>query len=109
MTRLRRLFRRSNLDRELAGEIAAHIEEKADELMESGMSREDALLAARSGFGNRTSVFEQSREVWTFQAIESVFRDIRIGAGRFAARRCSPRARLLRWRSGSAPVWPSSA
>ncbi len=80
MTRLRQLFRRSNLDRELAAEIAAHIEEKADELMESGMSREEALLAARADFGNRTRVFEQSREVWTFQVIESLFRDVRIGA-----------------------------
>ncbi len=80
MSRLRRFFRRSSLDRELAGEIAAHIQETADELMESGMSREDALLAARSRFGNRTAMFEQSRDVWSFEVIESFFRDLRTSA-----------------------------
>jgi len=80
MNRLRQFFRRSSLDRELDGEIAAHIQEMADELMESGMSREDGLLTARTRFGNRTAVFEQSREVWSFHTIESFFRDLRMGA-----------------------------
>ena len=80
MKRIRRLFHRRSLDRELAGEIAAHIEEKADELMESGMPREDALRAARSQFGNGTAVHEQSRDIWSFVFIESMLRDLRIGA-----------------------------
>jgi len=80
MSRLRQLFRRRRLDRELAGEIAAHIEEKADELVEGGMSREKARLAARAHFGNSLAVLEQSREVWAFAPIESLLRDLRIAA-----------------------------
>lgn len=80
MRRLIQLFRRRQLDRELASEIAAHIEERAEELMESGMEPAEALLAARVQFGNRTAVLEQSREVWSFTRIESLLRDLRLGA-----------------------------
>jgi putative ABC transport system permease protein len=80
MSRLSRLFRRRQLDDELAGEISAYIEEKADELVEAGMSRQEALLAARAHFGNRTAIFEQSREVWRFEAVECLLRDLRIAA-----------------------------
>jgi putative ABC transport system permease protein len=80
MSRLGRLLGRRRLDEELAGEISAHIAEKADELVEAGMSREEALLAARAQFGNRTAIFEQSREEWSFQPIETTLRDFRIGA-----------------------------
>ncbi len=48
--------------------------------MASGMSREDALRAARSHFGNATILQEESRDVWTFMALESLLRDLRIGA-----------------------------
>jgi hypothetical protein len=64
----------------LAAEIEGHIEERAEELMESGMNPPDALRAARVQFGNRTAVLEQSREVWTFPRFESLLHDMRIGA-----------------------------
>jgi len=80
MSRLGRLFHRRQLDDELAGEIAAHIAEKADELVEAGMSPEAAALAARAHFGNRTAILEQSREEWSFHALETLLRDLRIAA-----------------------------
>ncbi len=80
MSRLGRLFGRRQLDDELAGEIAAHIAEKADELVEAGMSPEAAALAARAHFGNRTAILEQSREEWGFRALETLLRDLRIAA-----------------------------
>lgn len=80
MRRVTRFFRRHTVDAELASEIAAHIEEKADDLMASGMSREEALRVARAHFGNATIVQEESRDVWSFAALESVLRDLRIGA-----------------------------
>jgi len=80
MTRIGRLFRRRHADSELADELAAHIEEMADDLVESGMSREEALHAARGHFGNRTALLEQSREVWSFLPLETFLRDLRIGA-----------------------------
>ncbi|MGD0045854.1 MAG: ABC transporter permease [Bryobacteraceae bacterium] len=80
MSRLGQILHRRRLDSELAGEIAVHIEEKADELVEAGMSREKALLAARAQFGNSTAVLEQSRAVWSFALVESLLRDLRISA-----------------------------
>ena len=80
MRRLAQLFRRRKLDRELADEIAAHIEERAEELVESGMKPEEALFAARAHFGNSTALLERSREVWSFPRLESLLRDLRIGA-----------------------------
>ncbi len=79
MSRLRQLFRRRRLDRELAAEVAAHIEEKTEELVEGGMGPEEARSAARVQFGNSTAVLEQSREVWSFAPIETLWRDVRIG------------------------------
>ena len=79
-TRIGRLFRRRQHDSELADELAAHIEEMAADLVESGMSREDALRTARTHFGNRTALLEQSREVWSFLPLEALLRDLRIGA-----------------------------
>ena len=80
MSRLGRLFRRRRLEDELAGEIAAHIEERAEELVEGGMRPEDALRAARLQFGNRTAILEQSRDEWSFRTIENFWRDLRIAA-----------------------------
>jgi putative ABC transport system permease protein len=80
MRRLAQLFRRRRLDQELAAEIAAHIEEKTEELVEAGMGREEACYAARARFGNGTAVLEQGRAVWSFTRVESFLRDLRIGA-----------------------------
>jgi putative ABC transport system permease protein len=80
MSRLERLFRRRKLDVELADEIRAHIEERADELVDAGMNRADALHAARAQFGNATFLLEESRQVWSFVMIENALRDLRIGA-----------------------------
>ncbi|HXF27474.1 MAG TPA: ABC transporter permease [Bryobacteraceae bacterium] len=80
MTRLVRLFRRRKLNSDLTGEIAAHIEEKADELVESGVSREEALREARRHFGNPLALREESLDVWSFPVVETLLRDLRIGA-----------------------------
>jgi putative ABC transport system permease protein len=79
MRGLAQFFRRRRLEGELAAEIEAHIEERAEELVESGMNPAAALRAARVQFGNRTAVLERSREVWTFP-LESLLHDMRIGA-----------------------------
>ena len=80
MRRLLQLFRRRQLERDLAADIAAHIEEKAEELTETGMDPAEALLAARAQFGNRTALFEQSLDVWTFPLFETFVRDLRLAA-----------------------------
>ena len=45
-----RLFRRNDLYSDLAEEMRAHLEEKAEQFMSEGMSREEAVHAARRAF-----------------------------------------------------------
>jgi hypothetical protein len=65
-----RLFSRNRRYDDISVSIQEHIDERADELMEEGMSREGAERAARREFGNVTVLRERSREVWQWQRIE---------------------------------------
>jgi predicted permease len=77
MTWYKRLFSRRRLYNDLSGEIQEHLEEKIDELVASGMSRKEASVAACREFGNVNLVEEDSRAVWRWPSIESVFADVR--------------------------------
>src|SRR5713101_2829584 len=59
---LKQLFSRRRLYNDLSEEIQAHLEEKIEELVASGMSRKEAAHAARREFGNVPLVEERSRE-----------------------------------------------
>jgi predicted permease len=76
---LRQLFSRRRIYRELAEEIQAHLDEKVEELVAQGMSREEAMLSARREFGNVGLIEENCREVWGWPSLEDVFFDIRYG------------------------------
>ena len=71
------LFRRRRYQ-DLAVSIEEHIAEKSDELVESGMPREEAERAARRAFGNRTVITERSREAWHWPRLESLVADVRL-------------------------------
>jgi hypothetical protein len=73
------LSRRRRYD-ELAESIREHLEEKINDLMEDGLSREEATYKARREFGNVTLIEERSREVWQWPRLESLIRDMRCGA-----------------------------
>jgi len=77
MNWLRQLFSRRRLYNDLSDEIRAHLEEKIEELVASGMSRQEATSAARREFGNVTMAEERSREVWRWPSIEDSLMDIR--------------------------------
>ncbi len=79
MNWIRQLFSRRRLYSDLSEEIQEHLAQRTDELVASGMSREEASTAARREFGNVTLLEERSREVWQWPSIENVFRDIRYG------------------------------
>lgn len=70
--------KRSNDD--FAQEIESHIEIEADRLVEEGLSRDEALLAARKKFGNvtiaRERFYESSRWAW----LAGIGRDVRYAA-----------------------------
>ena len=74
---IRNLFTRGRIDRDLADEIALHLEEKVDALMAEGMTRPAAVAAARRAFGSVTLVREVSRDVWRWRAAHDLASDVR--------------------------------
>ena len=70
------LGRRKRYD-DLAVSIDEHIAEKTEDLIASGMSREEAGRQARRAFGNPTVITERSREAWQWPTIESLWADAR--------------------------------
>lgn len=79
MNWLAQLVNRKQLRDELSDEIQAHLEEKVEELVAGGMSREEAIHHARREFGNVQLIEEDSREVWAWPHLESVLLDVRHG------------------------------
>jgi len=71
------IFRRDKLYGDLSEEIRLHIEERAEQLIGEGLSREEAERQARLAFGNRTLLEERSREVWQWPTLESIWADLR--------------------------------
>ena len=65
--------------RELSEEIQAHLDEKVEELVAEGMSREEAMRSARREFGNVGLIEEDCREVWAWPSVEDLLFDIRYG------------------------------
>jgi predicted permease len=70
-----RLFSRRRLYDDLAEEMRGHVEEKTEQLMREGMSREEAEHAARRAFGNSTLHEERGREAWQWPRVESLWAD----------------------------------
>jgi predicted permease len=71
-------FRRRGLYDDLSEEMRLHLEERTEQLMGEGMSRNEAEQAARRAFGNRTLLEERSREVWQWPTLESMWADVRL-------------------------------
>ncbi|MGA3048876.1 MAG: ABC transporter permease [Terracidiphilus sp.] len=72
------IFRRGELYNDLSEEMRLHIEERAEQLMREGLSREEAERKARVAFGSRTVLEERSREVWQWPTMESIWADARL-------------------------------
>jgi predicted permease len=79
MNSLKRFFLRERLYAELDEEIAAHLEERVEELLSEGMSKEEAEAKARKEFGNVTAIKQTAREAWGWKWIEDFFVDLRFG------------------------------
>jgi putative ABC transport system permease protein len=79
MNLISRWFERRRVDRDLADEIAAHVEERVEQLVEEGLSRNEARLRAHRQFGNLTLAKENSREAWGWSGMEQLAQDLRFG------------------------------
>ncbi|MCW5966503.1 MAG: ABC transporter permease [Bryobacterales bacterium] len=73
------LLRKRRLERELSGEIEAHLELAARDAERTGMSPEDARLAAHRSFGGIEPMKEEHREQRSFVWVETLVRDFRYG------------------------------
>src|SRR5687768_15595206 len=68
---------REHFDRALNEELRLHAEERADELIASGMQPSDAAAQARRELGPAARIAEESREAWRWTWLEDFSRDIR--------------------------------
>ncbi|HEY2468827.1 MAG TPA: ABC transporter permease [Terracidiphilus sp.] len=74
---LKQLFPRRRRYHELSASIQEHLDEKIEDLMDRGLTREQAERSARCTFGNPTVIEERSREVWQWSTLESILADLR--------------------------------
>jgi putative ABC transport system permease protein len=77
--RVRAVFRRRQLERDLEDEMAFHLAMREEKLQDAD--------AARRQFGNVTSVMESCRELWTFVWLETWWQDLRYGLRQLLAAR----------------------
>ena len=74
---LKQFFSRRRRYNELSESIREHLDEKIADLMDRGITREQAEKAARREFGNVPLIEERSREVWQSPTLGSIWADIR--------------------------------
>jgi predicted permease len=79
INRARHLGHRSQFEDDLDAEVQFHIESRSAELLESGLSRTEAITRARKEFGSIARVAEDSRAAWRFRWIEDLAGDLRYG------------------------------
>jgi hypothetical protein len=96
--RLRALFRRAAVERELDEELRFHVEREAEKYVRAGLPSPEAARQARLKFGGSVAVAEACRDARGLGWLESSRRNLRYAL------------RLLRrhWRSASAPTAPCS-
>lgn len=76
------LFRR-RLEREMQEEMAVHLVRSTERLIASGMTPEDARMAARREFGHLESLHEEARDARGARGLESIVADVRFGLRHF--------------------------
>jgi predicted permease len=77
--RLRAIFRRGAMERELSEELQFHHEREVAKLVARGIPREDAQRQARHSMGGVEQVKEECRDARGVSAFESTLRDVQYG------------------------------
>lgn len=75
--RLRALFRKAEMERELDDELRFHLEKEIEQNLARGMDREEARWAALRSFGGVEQVKEESRDVRGVRLVEQFLQDMR--------------------------------
>jgi predicted permease len=74
--RLRYLFRRSTVERELDDELRFHLEHQTGKLIRSGLTREEAWRQARLEFGGFDQIKQTCREARGVTLVETFVQDV---------------------------------
>ena len=77
--RARSILKGGHVEQELDRELRFHLDEQVAELMQAGMSRADAEVAARRAFGGVDQIKESVRDTWHVRALRDVAQDVRYG------------------------------
>src|SRR5690242_2452711 len=78
--RLRALFRRDAMERELDDELRFHLERETEKLMRLGLSRDDATRQARLTFGGIERIKDDTRDARGIALLETIAQDLRYAA-----------------------------
>lgn len=76
---LRGLLRKERVEREMDEELRGYLDAAVNEKMRRGMSREEAMRAARIEMGGAESVKEQVRAVSWESLVETLWQDLKFG------------------------------
>ncbi len=71
------LFRRNHFDHAMDEEFQSHLEMLVDRFVTQGMTRDEALIAAKRQFGGITQIQEELRETSSLAFVESLWADAR--------------------------------
>lgn len=77
--RMQMLFRRGRESRRLDAELQFHLDGQIAENIANGMAAEEARHEALRSLGNPALLRDQTREAWSWNWLESLFRDFRLG------------------------------
>src|SRR5947209_2828536 len=77
LSRLTNALNPRRLDKDLAEEVADHLERRGAALRQKGLSPEQARQQARVRFGNATSLREESRGIRLWAGLEGTLQDVR--------------------------------
>jgi hypothetical protein len=75
--KLRALFRKDRLDREMSEEMRHHLEEATAANIAGGMNPEDARYAAQRSFGGIEQIKETARDQRGWRWLDEFFQDVR--------------------------------
>ncbi len=78
--RLRAVFRRGAMERELDDELGFHLERETEKLMRMGLSRDDATRQARLAFGGVERIKDDARDARGIALLETIAQDLRYAA-----------------------------
>ena len=77
--RLRAVFRRRSVEKELDDELRFHFEHEVEKLMRAGLTHEEASRRARLSLGGIDQVKEECRDARGVSGLETVMQDLRYG------------------------------